>query len=171
MLTIQVPVLNYSHLDFLILLSIGVHSVTGKEQWSHSFPHEHFDQGPSGFLHWRKVKNLHGVCVCNQSVIWLQHRVWFKMTNVNLCVFKIMTHVHIFPPLAPQIAMVSPGMTSCEYTMNTLRYADRCIFNFVFCFVLRILIKLDLGNFLLFTEWKNWIVIPAQVEQPRWKSL
>lgn len=64
------------------------------------------------------------------------------MTNVNLCVFKIMTHVHIFPPLAPQIAMVSPGMTSCEYTMNTLRYADRCIFNFVFCFVLRILIKL-----------------------------
>ncbi|CAG07645.1 unnamed protein product, partial [Tetraodon nigroviridis] len=24
------------------------------------------------------------------------------------------------------IAMVSPGMTSCEYTMNTLRYADRC---------------------------------------------
>uniref|UniRef100_A0A8D0DCR3 Kinesin-like protein n=1 Tax=Sander lucioperca TaxID=283035 RepID=A0A8D0DCR3_SANLU len=26
------------------------------------------------------------------------------------------------------IAMVSPGMTSCEYTMNTLRYADRYIF-------------------------------------------
>uniref|UniRef100_A0A7N8XB92 Kinesin-like protein n=1 Tax=Mastacembelus armatus TaxID=205130 RepID=A0A7N8XB92_9TELE len=25
------------------------------------------------------------------------------------------------------IAMVSPGMASCEYTMNTLRYADRCI--------------------------------------------
>uniref|UniRef100_I3JUF1 Kinesin-like protein n=1 Tax=Oreochromis niloticus TaxID=8128 RepID=I3JUF1_ORENI len=26
------------------------------------------------------------------------------------------------------IAMVSPGMTSCEYTMNTLRYADRYVF-------------------------------------------
>lgn len=33
--------------------------------------------------------------------------------------------VSLCPRLLPQIAMVSPGMTSCEYTMNTLRYADR----------------------------------------------
>lgn len=86
------------------------------------------------------------VCVCNQSVVWLQHRVWLKW-QMSTCAFKNTTHVYIFPPLAPQIAMVSPGMTSCEYTMNTLRYADRFWFNFVFCFVLRILIKLWILKF------------------------
>lgn len=31
-----------------------------------------------------------------------------------------------------QIAMVSPGMASCEYTMNTLRYADRSVLSVQF---------------------------------------
>ena len=26
-----------------------------------------------------------------------------------------------------QIAMISPGLNSCEHTVNTLRYADRCV--------------------------------------------
>lgn len=46
-----------------LLCPIGVHSFTGKEQWSHSFPDEHFDQGPQGFFHWRKVQDLHGMCM------------------------------------------------------------------------------------------------------------
>lgn len=44
----------------LLLYSVGMHSFTGKKQRSHSFPNEHFNQGPQGFLHWRKVPDLHG---------------------------------------------------------------------------------------------------------------
>lgn len=30
-----------------------------------------------------------------------------------------------FPIVSVQIAMISPGMSSCEHSLNTLRYADR----------------------------------------------
>lgn len=50
--------------------------------------------------------------------------------NINLLVF---------PFCLLQIAMISPGMGSCEYTLNTLRYANRCFFFYlrVFEFVQR----------------------------------
>lgn len=42
--------------------------------------------------------------------------------------FRIFSNVFAwclaFVPL-PQIAMISPGLSSCEHSLNTLRYADR----------------------------------------------
>ena len=32
-------------------------------------------------------------------------------------------NISALPP--PQIAMISPGLSSCEHSLNTLRYADR----------------------------------------------
>lgn len=39
-----------------------------------------------------------------------------------LCVFRVekLRYLSLF-----QIAMISPGMSSCEHSLNTLRYADR----------------------------------------------
>lgn len=106
--------------DFLFApVSSGVHPLTGEEQRPHSFPHEHSDQGPSGFLYWRKVQNLHGRCAASP---WPDGR---RVGGVRFSRAQPLS-----PLAAPQIAMVSPGMASCEYTMNTLRYADRFAFRF-----------------------------------------
>lgn len=39
--------------------------------------------------------------------------------------------------------MISPGMGSCEYTLNTLRYANRCFF-FIFMYLNLLLLTEDL---------------------------
>ena len=52
------------------------------------------------------------------------------MCNVpgeELLLFVYNVGAHCICTFCVQIAMISPGLSSCEHTLNTLRYADRCV--------------------------------------------
>ena len=50
-----------------------------------------------------------------------ENAITMQMTGAHLHEYS---HTCTSPP-SLQIALLSPSMASCDYTMNTLRYADR----------------------------------------------
>lgn len=53
-------------------------------------------------------------------MVWLN----FELMEMSL-VSRLTENWFIFHFFFVQIAMISPGMSSCEHSLNTLRYADR----------------------------------------------
>ncbi len=152
---------------------VGVHSITGNEQWSHSFPDEHFDQGPQGFLHWRKVQDLHGT---------LKHQTWLVY-----CVWS--DYIVADDAGAHQTSTSTEGMyTYFPFSFSTdcygvSRHGVMWIYNEYTTLCWQVYIELDSKYFFSawknetwnifrsLAEWRNWMAILQPVEQPRHKSL
>lgn len=95
-----------------VCLSAGVHPSAGPQQTSHSVQSQQVDSSAARLLHRGELQNMHGETRADARGHACRWRTYRKHEYVSHC-----------SPV--QIATISPGMASCENTLNTLRYANR----------------------------------------------